>query len=78
MDTEKKDIKTPRKRATIGEVNCNQLFMREFPYKDADIIHILTFKEPVVIDEKGSTDDFYKITTGSLIGYCVKEYITVK
>lgn len=76
MDTEKKDVKSPKKKTVVGEVNCSQLYMREAPSKDSDVLRILTNKEPVIIEE-GGTEDFYKVINNGLVGYCAKEYITI-
>lgn len=69
-------VVSKKNRAKIGEVNCDQLNLREEPSTDADILLIIKKGDPVSILEESK--GFYKVLTNGIIGYCVKEFITVK
>lgn len=71
-------VKSKKKKTIIGIVNCDQLFLREEPDRESDALNVLIKDSAVVIDEDGSTSDFYKVVAGGIVGYCVKEFITVK
>lgn len=72
-------VKTSKKKKTIlGVVNCGQLFLREEADIESDALYVLTKGDAVVIDEEGSTPDFYKVVANGVVGFCVKEFITVK
>ena len=63
----------------FGKVNnCEKLNIRKLPSRDAEIVSELVEGSKVMIDEKESTELFYKICTEHGIdGYCMKDYITV-
>lgn len=65
--------------ATLGVVeNCTKLNVRFKPNPKSDVVCVLDANTEVLIEEDGSTDDFYKIYASSGIeGYCMKKYITV-
>ena len=71
-------VKPKKKKIVIGVVNCDQLFLREEPDRESDALYVLSKGEGVAIDMDNSTDAFYKVTANSLVGYCVKEFITIK
>lgn len=71
-------VKTKKKKTVIGIVNCDQLFLREEPDKESDALDILLKDSAVIIDEDGSTATFYKVAARGIVGYCVKEFITIK
>lgn len=64
----------------IGVVtNCARLRVREAASVESDVMFELPVGSEVEIDEIGSTEDFYKVTTASGIeGYCVKTFIEIK
>lgn len=72
---ETEEVKTP----IIGIVtDCFSLNVREKPNKNAAIISELKVSSEVMIDEEGSTRDFYKICTATGIeGFCMKKFITI-
>lgn len=67
-------------RTLIGVVsNCSKLRVRKFPSIDSDVICVLDKFEEVKIYCEESTDDFYMVyTNGGILGYCMKDYISVK
>ena len=71
-------VKSKKKKTIIGVVNCDQLFLREVPDRESDALNVLVKDSAVVIDEDGSTSDFYKVVANGIVGYCVKEFITIK
>lgn len=64
----------------IGIVTgCLSLNVRKEPRMSSEIICLLDSLTEVLIDEKGSTDEFYKVTTASGIdGFCMKKYISIR
>lgn len=64
----------------IGVVtDCSKLNVRKEPKSDAEVICIVEALSEVMIDEKESTEEFYKVTTeAGAEGYCMKKYVTVK
>lgn len=71
-------VKSKKKKTIIGIVNCDQLFLREEPDRESDALNVLVKDSAVVIDEDGSTSDFYKVVANGIVGFCVKEFITIK
>ena len=71
-------VKSKKKKTIIGIVNCDQLFLREEPDRESDALNVLMKDSAVVIDEDGSTSDFYKVVANGIVGFCVKEFITIK
>ena len=63
----------------IGVVtDCLKLNVREQPDAKSDILSVITASTELVIIDKESTNDFYKIcTSAGLEGYCMKKYITI-
>ena len=59
-------------------VNCTRLNVRKEPNKNAKVIRILDKGNCVMIDLENSTEDFYKVSTPSGEGYCMKNFIEVK
>lgn len=68
-------VKAKKKRIVIGAVICDQLFLREEPDKESDILYIMPKGEHVAIMDELS--DFYKVTVNGVTGYCAKEFITI-
>ena len=59
-------------------VNCVKLNVRKRPEAGATIITTLNALTEVKIDNRRSTDDFYKIDTeDGIYGYCMKRFIEV-
>lgn len=79
---ETKTAKAPKKPKTAKGVvsNCASLRVRkEAAVKPDNIISVIDANVEVDINLDESTKDWYKITTkGGVIGFCMKDYITVK
>lgn len=69
----------PEAKTLVGIVtNCLKLNVRKTPVPNGEIICEIPALSEVLIDEKESTVNFYKIYTVSGIeGYCVKDYIAI-
>lgn len=63
----------------IGVVTgCEKLNVRIAAFKTARVRCVIDESSKIQIDEKESTDEFYKVVTESGVeGYCMKEYIKV-
>ena len=62
----------------IGIVLSAKLNVREEPSTDAAIVCEVAKSTELIIDESGSTDDFYKICTAAGIeGFCMKKFVSV-
>lgn len=58
--------------------NCFKLNVREEPSTDAIIIGEIKLGDNVKLLDKGSTKEFYHITTNDGIeGFCMKEFISI-
>lgn len=64
----------------IGVVtNCLKLNVRKAASIDADVLCEIRALSSVVINEKESTDEFYKVVTEmGVSGFCKKEYIAIQ
>lgn len=63
----------------IGFVaNCSRLNVRKEASQNAAVIKIINRDAKVKIDEENSTEDFYKVQTGGVVGFCMKEFIEVQ
>lgn len=78
----KEATKTPEtnKPSNVGVVSeCAALRVRKAPSLAAGVVCTIKESTAVVIDEKNSTTEFYKVCTEAGIeGYCMKKFITVK
>lgn len=63
----------------IGYVTeCAKLNVRKEPSKEADVVTVIPLGAEVMIDDLGSTEDFYKVCTETGVeGYCMKKFINV-
>lgn len=61
-----------------GVVIPNMLYLRSGPSKDDPMISVLEKGQEVEIILKESVNDFYKIHTKDLDGYCMKQFIKVE
>lgn len=64
----------------IGFVtNCKKLNVREKPRTDATIICEVDYQTELIIDEKESTEEFYKVcTVAGVEGFCMKKFIAIR
>ena len=58
--------------------NCNALRMREGANIKTSILNILKAGTIVSVDLDNSTKTFYEITYDGLIGFCLKEFISLE
>lgn len=61
-----------------GVVIPNMLYLRSGPSKDDPMISVLEKGQEVEIILKESTNNFYKVHTKDLDGYCMKQFIKVE
>ena len=59
-------------------VKCAKLNVRVKPSKESTVCYILNNGESVMVDLDESTEDFYKVYTINMDGYCMKEFIDIK
>ena len=59
-------------------VDCTKLRVRKLPNANATILTEIKNGTEVVIDEAQSTVEFFKVTAGTVEGYCMKKFIRVK
>ncbi|MBQ9325024.1 MAG: peptidoglycan-binding protein [Clostridia bacterium] len=60
--------------ATDGTVNCSSLILRESASKESKALQSLP--KGTVVNIKGSSDGWYKVTYGNLSGYVMQKYVT--
>lgn len=70
--------KSTNKKFVFGYVTGGSLNLRAEPDPDADVLVVLSDGEPVVLDSTTPINGYYKVTAHNTIGYCMKEFITVK
>lgn len=68
---EKKEPKTKKGRV----VGCERLFVRATPSPTGLIKGVIRKGDVVTIDNTASTEDFYKINTAFIYGFCMKKFI---
>lgn len=59
-------------------VNCARLNVRAEANKEAAVVGVFEKGVSVMVELENSTDDFYKINTLGLEGYCMKNFIEIK
>lgn len=60
-------------------IECMDLNVRKAPERNAEIVCTIPCLTEVVVGEKESTNEFYKIDTASGVsGFCMKKYISIK
>jgi len=74
------DEKTDAYDKVIGVVSdCDSLNVRSEPNIECDVVGVLRSGSEVIIYDKETAEDFYKIcTSAGFDGYCMKQYITLK
>lgn len=76
MDDYMEEEATPIKGVVV---NCQKLRVRKAASPDAGVLCEIAVDAEVVIDEKKSTNEFYKVCTEAGVeGYCMKQFIAVK
>ena len=68
------------KAFTAGVVtDCMRLYVRKDPSPDGEVVTVIDCLSKVMVDMKGSTDEFYKVCTASgAEGFCMRKYIALK
>ena len=63
----------------FGRVHgCKKLNVRKLPNRDAKVVIEIVEGAKIMIDEKASTAEFYKVCTEcGLEGYCMKKFVKV-
>lgn len=57
---------------------CAKLNVRQNPNTDSEVMCVVGCGTDLVIDEKASTADFYKVCTAvGVEGYCMKKFVTL-
>ena len=59
-------------------INCSKLNVRKEPNKESDAIGVLNNGVFVIVELENSTEDFYKVRTAGVQGYCMKNYISIE
>jgi len=64
----------------IGLVtDCNKLNVRERPTVESPVVCEVVSQTELMIDEKESTEEFYKVCTAAGIeGFCMKKFIAIQ
>ena len=64
----------------IGLVsNCKKLNVREKPTVEAPVVCEIDCQTELMIDEKESTEEFYKVCTAvGIEGFCMKKFIAIQ
>lgn len=57
---------------------CAKLNVRIKPSKDSTVCYILNNGENVTVNITESTEEFYKVSTINMYGYCMKQFISIK
>ena len=67
-------------QATI--IGYTKLNVRKNPYKDSEVVCIITKDSSITVDYNESTEDFYKVYVNvdnvPYEGFCMKEFISIK
>lgn len=74
------DLEPEQEKSIIGTVtDCLKLRVRKQPNTTAEVLCEIEALSEVQIDEKESTEEFYKVCTEAGIeGFCMKKFIAVK
>ena len=75
-NTEEEPKPIIRVEGTVG--NCDRLNVRVKPSKDSTVCYILNNGDSVMVNLEESTEDFYKVYTINMDGYCMKQFINIK
>jgi len=77
VEPDKVELQKPLGK-TKGEVfNCNALRLREGANIRTSILTILPVGTKVEINLDNSTESFYEVTHNELIGFCLKQFISL-
>lgn len=69
-------IAEPEPHITGVVIECEKLNVRRGPYMISPVLCTVRLGEELIIDEKESTNEFYKVCTAEgTKGYCMKKFI---
>lgn len=78
---EKIESASPVKKSNkyiVGIANKNGVFVRKEADGESDILYILKKDKAVIVDPNTLSDNYYRVTVESVIGYASKNEITIK
>ena len=71
-------INIPSRKSKGVVSDCAKLNVREAAKPDAEVICVITRDTELVIDERASTREFYKVCTAAGVeGFCMKRFIAI-
>ena len=77
-------VPEPEQTTTVVEekigtvINCFRLNVRANPCANANVVCTIDSGSTVMIDESGTTENFYKVCTEvGVEGYCMKQFIDI-
>ena len=74
-DSDKETLNKKKFGVVIG---CENLNIRSEANTNSKIVSVIKVDSEVSIDDKGSTEKFYKVCTSSGVeGYCMRQYISI-
>lgn len=74
---EKKDTAPNKKVGVVS--NCRNLRVRKTPNKNSEVITYVSEGTKVEIDDAKTSDEFCKIrTSDDVVGYCMRNFITIQ
>lgn len=72
------DKETLNKKKCGVVIGCENLNIRSEANTNSKILSVIKVDSEVSIDDKGSTEKFYKVCTSSGVeGYCMRQYISI-
>ena len=72
------DKETLNKKKFGVVIGCENLNIRSEVNTNSKILSVIKVDSEVSIDDKGSTEKFYKVCTSSGVeGYCMRQYISI-
>ena len=84
VETNKKETpeEKPAKVKNVAKgkvIDCEKLNVRRHASLEADIIEVIDKDDDVVVNDNGSTEEWYMVITKDRTkGFCMKKYITVE
>lgn len=56
---------------------CKYLRLRKQASLESEVLEVLKEGSEVVVNKRASTKEFYKVSFGNLVGYCLRTFITI-
>lgn len=74
---EKKDTAPNKKVGVVS--NCRSLRVRKTPNKNSDVLTYISEGTKVEIDDTKTSEEFYEIrVSDDVVGYCMRNFITIQ